>query len=292
MRFKKPRGMLLGIGFGAFVVAAVLFFLVPVICKEGFQYNGLSALMAGLNGLISFNFSNVLYLALVILFVVAFATLVIYLVLVIQKKHRIHILTWLFSLIAIFGSYVFVSMYFLADVEFNGVTGKLLDSILKTDGQMLGKILSSLALAFAVLSNVVLIVHVFVSLVAMMVTDQIEDYEEKVAAEKEQELQDKIAEYQASAPVVVAEKAAEPVVVKEVNAVDLIKEATFEERKAREDKLFKECLDSGYFTEYEEIELPDALEGFDEEPVCEISVVEEKSSIIRKSTVHVGFSHD
>ena len=291
MRFKKPRGILLGIGFGTFVVAAALFFLVPVICKEGFQYNGLTALLEGVKGLFTFNFANVLYTALVVLFVIAIAVLVMYLIMVLKKKHAIHIITWLFSLVAIFGSYVFVSMYFLADVEFNGTVGKLLDSMLKTDGQMLGKILSSVALAFAVLSNVVLIVHIFVSLVALMVTDQIEDFEEKVAAEKEEELQNKIAEYQASAPVVVAEKVAEPV-VKEVTAEDLIKEATFEERKAKEDKLFKECLDSGYFTEYEEIELPDALEGFDEEPVCEISVVEEKSSIIRKSTVHVGFSHD
>ena len=292
MRFKKPRGVLLGIGFGSFVIAAVLFFLVPVICKDGFQYNGLDVLKNGVVELVGFNFSNVLYTALVVLFVIAFAVLAIYLVLVIQKKHAIHVITWLFSLVAIFGSYVFVSMYFLANVQFNGAEGKLLDLMLKTDGQLLGKILSSLALAFAILSNVVLIVHIFVSLVAMMVTDQIEDYEEKVAAEKEEELQSKIAEYQANAPVVtVAEKAAEPVAV-EVTADQLIQEATFEERKAKEEKLFKECLDSGYFSEYEELEFPDALEGFDEEPVGELSVVEEKSSMIRKSSIHVGFTHE
>lgn len=290
MRFKKPRGILLGIGFGAFIIAAVLFFVVPLICKEGFQYNGLSAVVAGLTALISFNFSNVLYVALVVLFVVVFASLTIYLVTIIQKKNTIHVLTWLLSLLVIFGSYLFVSVYFLADVEFNGVTGKLLDSMLKTDGQMLGKILSSLALAFAIVSNVVLVVHVFVSLVAMMVTDQMEDYEKKVSEEKEKELQDKIAEYAATAPVVV-EKVVEPVAV-EVTSEQLIQEATFEERKAKEEKLFKECIDSGYFSEYEELEFPDALEGFDEEPVGELSVVEEKSSIIRKSTIHVGFSHD
>ena len=289
MRFKKPRGILLGIGFGTFVVAAALFFLVPVICKEGFQYNGLTALLEGVKGLFTFNFANVLYTALVVLFVVAVAVLVMYLVLVIKKKHAVHVITWLFSLVAIFGSYVFVSVYFLADVEFNGAVGKLLDSMLKADGQLLGKILSSVTLAFAILSNVVLIVHIFVSLVSLMVTDQIEDFEEKVAAEKEEELKNKIAEYEANAPVV-AERAG--TVVKEVTAEDLIKEATFEERKEKEDKLFKECLDSGYFCEYEEIEFPEALEGFDEEPVCEVSVVEEKSSIIRKSSVHVGFSHE
>ncbi|MBQ0008854.1 MAG: hypothetical protein KBS97_01030 [Firmicutes bacterium] len=291
MRFKKPRGVLLGIGFGAFAIAAALFFLVPVICKDGFQYNGLNALIEGVKGLFTFNFANVLYTALVVLFVIAFAVLVIYLILVIKKKHAVHIITWLFSLVAIFGSYVFVSMYFLADIEFNGAVGKLLDSMLKADGQMLGKILSSVALAFAILSNVVLIVHVFVSLVAMMVTDQIEDYEEKVAAEKEEELQSKLAEYKANAPVTVVERAAEPVAV-EVTSEQLIQEATFEERKAKEEKLFKECLDSGYFSEYEELEFPDALEGFDEEPVGELSVVEEKSSMIRKSSIHVGFTHE
>lgn len=72
----------------------------------------------------------------------------------------------------------------------------------------------------------------------------------------------------------------------------LLEFADFEERKRKEDQLFKECLDSGYFTEYEEIEFPDPIEGVEEEPVCERSVVEERTTSISKQSVHVGFTHD
>lgn len=289
MRFKKPRGVLLGIGIGAFVVAAALFFLVPVICGEVFKYNGLTAFVDGIKGLFTFNFSNVLYTAIIILMVIALAGIIMFIVTLVSKKYKKQLIAWFITLIVLFGSFVFVSSYFLADVEFNGVSGKLLDSMLKTDGQMLGKILSSVALAFAILANILLVVHMFVALVAMMVTEQIEDFEQKVEAAKDKEVKALAAELAAASPVV-AEKA--PEAVKPVTAEELIAEATDEERKEREIRLFKECVDSGYFTEYEEIEFPDPIEGATEEPVCEASVIEEKTAVIRKSSVHVGFTHE
>ncbi len=212
-----------------------------------------------------------------------------FIVTLVSKKYKKQLIAWFITLIVLFGSFVFVSSYFLADVEFNGVSGKLLDSMLKTDGQMLGKILSSVALAFAILANILLVVHMFVALVAMMVTEQIEDFEQKVEAAKDKEVKALAAELAAASPVV-AEKA--PEAVKPVTAEELIAEATDEERKEREIKLFKECVDSGYFTEYEEIEFPDPIEGATEEPVCEASVIEEKTAVIRKSSVHVGFTHE
>ena len=284
MRFKKPRGVLLGIGIGAFVVAAALFFLVPVICGEVFKYNGLTAFVDGIKGLFTFNFSNVLYTAIIILMVVALAGIIMFIITLIKKKYQKQLIAWFITLIVLFGSFVFVSSYFLADVEFNGVVGKLLDSMLKTDGQMLGKILSSVALAFAILSNILLVVHMFVALVAMMVTEQIEDFEEKVTASKDEEVKALAAE------LAIAQKAAET--VEEVTAEKLISDAENEERKQREIKLFKQCVDSGYFTEYEEIEFPDPIEGATEEPVCEASFIEEKTAVIRKSSVHVGYTHD
>lgn len=294
MRFRKPRGVLLGIGFGAFAIAAALFFLVPVILKDGLQYNSLSALLSGLKSLISFNFVDVLYTALAVLFVCAIALLIVFAVVLISKKHKKHLIDWFFSLICIFGSYVLVATYFLAnDIELTSgatkITGKLLESMLKVDGQMLGKILSSVALSFMILSNIMLVVHLFVCMVAMMVTDQIDEIEKQVESDKEKELNDKLAEL-AVMQAAVAEKSAESVAV--VTAEALISEAEFEERKERETKLFKECVDSGYFSEYEELEFPKPLDGFEEEPVCEISFVEEKSSLIRKSSVHVGFTHE
>ena len=69
---------------------------------------------------------------------------------IIDKKYKKHLFTWFFTLVAIFGSYVIISTYFLGkDIEFNGakiVSGSLLDAMMKTDGQILGKILSSVAL--------------------------------------------------------------------------------------------------------------------------------------------------
>lgn len=293
MRFKKPRGVLLGIGFGTFVVAAALFFLVPVICGAAFQYNGLNAFVDGIKGLITFNFANVLYTAIAILFVITFAVMIVFAITLISKKYKVHLITWFFTLIALFGSFVFASVFFLVDVPVNGVGGKFIESIMKVDGQMLPKILSSVVLAFVVVSNVLLIVHMFVSMVAMMVTDQISDYEAKLSAEKDAEVEAKVAEYVASIPVA-AEKAPEEVKVQ--SSEELIAECmandSFEERKAKEDKLFKECIDSGYFAEYEEFEFPDAIEGVEEEPVCEASEIEEKSAMVRRSSVHVGYSHE
>lgn len=293
MKFKKARGSLLGIGIVAIVLAAALFFLVPVIFKETFQYSGLDALGDGLTELIGFNFSNVLYTALVVLFVIAFAVMLIYAITAGQKKHGAHVFLAILSLVIVFATYVIVSTYFLGDVEFNGARGKLLDSMLKTDGEMFAKILSSLALALTVLANIVLVVHTFVSMVSMVVTEEVKNFEEKVEAEKEQEVQEKVAEMVACQPApapapVVEEKQPSP----QVEIQKMLDQSSYEERKERENKLFKEAIDSGYFTEYEEVEFPKPLEGFEEEPVCESSVVEEKSATLRASRVHVGFTHE
>ena len=73
MKFRKARGSLLGLGIATIILAVALFFLVPVIFKETFLYSGIDALGDGAIELIGFNFSNVLYTALIVLFVVVFA---------------------------------------------------------------------------------------------------------------------------------------------------------------------------------------------------------------------------
>lgn len=293
MKFKKPRGVLLGIGFGAFVVAAVLFFLVPVILAD-FQYNSMEAVMGGLKGLISFNFVNVLYTALFILFVLAIAVVVIYAVMAVQKKHKIHLLVALLSLIFVFGSYLVVSIYFLgSDINFGGKatdsTNSLLSLMLASENA-LGKILSSLVLAFAGVSNVMLIVHMFVALVSMTVTEEVKAFEEKCEEETKKAIEEKTAELVASQPAQEAVPAEAGPVFGTILAPEV--EADFEERKRKEMALFKSAIDSGYFTEYEELEFPEPLEGVEEEPVCEASIVEEKTAFISKSSIHVGYTHD
>ena len=293
MKFKKPRGVLLGIGIGSFVVAAVLFFLVPVIVAE-FQYNAGSAIVEGLKGLTSFNFANVLYMALFILFVLAFAVIVLYAVSAVQKKHKIHLLVSIISLILVFGTYLIVSIYFLANnVAFGDKTSDSTNSLISlmlVSENVLGKILSSLVLVFAGISNVALIVHIFVALVSMVVTEEVNAFEEKCEEEAKRAIEEKTAE------LVLAEEAAEKVSSEAapVAAPSLEPEieADLEEHKRKEMQLFKECIDSGYFTEYEEIELPEPLEGVDEEPVYEATTVEEKTAFISKQSVHVGFTHD
>ena len=298
MKFKKPRGVLLGLGFGAFVVAAVLFFLIPVIFAD-FQYNGLAAVKSGLLGLVSFNFSNVLYVAMFVLFILAFAIMIVYMVSAVQKKHKIHLLIALLSLVFVFGSYLLVSIFFLgSDIELalNGVskttnsTSSLLSLMLVSEN-LVAKILSSVVLAFAILSNVLLVVHMFVVLVSMSVTEQVKELETKVEEETKKAIEEKTAELVASQPAV-AEAAPQEAQQQFATILAPEVEADLEERKRKEMALFKECIDSGYFTEYEELEFPDPIEGVEEEPVYEASVVEEKSAFVRKSTVHVGFTHD
>ena len=298
MKFKKPRGLLLGLGFGAFVVAAVLFFLIPVIFAD-FQYNGLAAVKSGLLGLVSFNFSNVLYVAMFVLFILAFAIMIVYMVSAVQKKHKIHLLIALLSLVFVFGSYLVVSIFFLgSDIELvlNGVskttnsTSSLLSLMLVSEN-LVAKILSSVVLAFAILSNVLLVVHMFVVLVSMSVTEQVKELETKVEEETKKAIEEKTAELVASQPAV-AEAASQEAQQQFATILAPEVEADLEERKRKEMALFKECIDSGYFTEYEELEFPDPIEGVEEEPVYEASVVEEKSAFVRKSTVHVGFTHD
>lgn len=286
MKFRKPRGVLLGLGLGSFVIGALLFFLVPVICREGFSYSGLNAFVEGVKVLFTFNFANVLYTALFILLVIAIAGIIMYVVMAISKKFKLHILFAVLTLVFIFGSYFLVSSYFLADVEFNGVSGKLLSSMLQADGQMLGKILSSVALAFIILSNVLLIVHMFVVMISMTVTKQIEDFEEKVNDQCKKAIEN------AQKEVAVEEHVAETVCVQAVNNLDNVIDTDLEERKEREMRFFKECIETGYFSEYEEIELPEALEGVTEEPVYESSDVEEKNAFVFKNSVHVGYTHD
>ena len=298
MKFKKPRGVLLGLGFGAFVVAAVLFFLIPVIFAD-FQYNGLAAVKSGLLGLVSFNFSNVLYVAMFVLFILAFAIMIVYMVSAVQKKHKIHLLIALLSLVFVFGSYLVVSIFFLgSDIELvlSGVskttnsTSSLLSLMLVSEN-LVAKILSSVVLAFAILSNVLLVVHMFVVLVSMSVTEQVKELETKVEEETKKAIEEKTAELVASQPAV-ADAAPQEAQQQFATILAPEVEADLEERKRKEMALFKECIDSGYFTEYEELEFPDPIEGVKEEPVYEASVVEEKSAFVRKSTVHVGFTHD
>ena len=293
MKFKKPRGLLLGIGIGSFVIAAVLFFLVPVIVAD-FQYDGMSAIVEGLKGLASFNFANVLYAALFILFVLVLALVALYAVSAIQKKHKIHLLIAIISLILVFGTYLIVSIYFLAgNVAFGGKTSDSTNSLISlmlVSENVLGKILSSLVLVFTGIANVALIVHLFVALVSMVVTEEVNAFEEKCEEETKKAIEEKTAE------LVVAEEAAAKALseAESVAATVLAPEveADLEERKRKEMALFKECIDSGYFTEYEEIELPEPLEGVDEEPVYEATTVEEKTAFVSKQSVHVGFTHN
>lgn len=293
MKFKKPRGVLLGIGIGSFVVAAVLFFLVPVIVAE-FQYNAGSAIVEGLKGLTAFNFANVLYMALFILFVLAFAIIVLYAVSAVQKKHKIHLLVSIISLILVFGTYLIVSIYFLANnVAFGDKTSDSTNSLISlmlVSENVLGKILSSLVLVFTGISNVALIVHIFVALVSMVVTEEVNAFEEKCEEEAKKAIEEKTAELVLAEEA--AEKASSEAAPVAAPSLEPEIEADLEERKRKEMQLFKECIDSGYFTEYEEIELPEPLEGVDEEPVYEATTVEEKTAFISKQSVHVGFTHD
>ena len=112
MKFKKPRGVLLSLGICLFAIAAALFFVVPMICGEGFQYNGVSIVIESLKALITFNFANVVYTAIAVLFVIAVAAMIAYLITICAKKYGKHFFSWLITFILVLGSYIFVSIFF------------------------------------------------------------------------------------------------------------------------------------------------------------------------------------
>lgn len=292
MKFRKPRGVLFGLGLGLLVVAAALFYFIPTIAGAGFAYNGLEALVGGLQALITLQFNEAVYLTLFILLCVVLAGFVTSIVVLIQKKRKVHLISLIVAFIFVVVSYILLSIYTLADVNFNGASGRLLSLIVATEGQALGKALTGAVLALTVISNVLLVVHEFTVMYSAIVTDEVNKLEkstQEANAAAEQAKEEAEAKAQEAEEAIAKANAMEPVVIeKEIDPSEGL-----EERKEKEEAFFKECLETGYFDEYHEVELVsdlvDAPES-DEELVVEEVLLEEESSLITSRNIHVGYN--
>ena len=182
MKFKKPRIILFVVSTVLFAVSAALFFLIPVICKEGFAYNAGTAALEGLKGIFSFRFSNAAYVGIFVLFCLVVAGCIAWLATLIAKKRFAHIPLWILVLVMLFGLVVLTSTYFLADVEFNSVSGKLLVSIFGTPEQILGKFLTAAILVCAIVSAIFLGIYIFADSFAVQVTKEMNNFIDKEEA--------------------------------------------------------------------------------------------------------------
>lgn len=283
MKFKKPRIVLFVVSTVLFAVSAVLFFLIPVICKDGFAYNAGTAALEGLKGIFSFRFSNAAYVGIFVLFCLVVAGCIAWLATLIAKKRYAHIPVWILVLVMLFGLVVLTSTYFLADVEFNSVQGKLLVSIFGTPEQILGKFLTATILVCALVSAIFLGIYIFADSFAVQVTKEMDNFVDKDEAAAAVEAAK--AEALAVCAKYGAERAAEAL------AVAKTEEDDFEARKAREEAFLQSCVDTGYFEIYDEYEFNNPVEGFEDEegePICECINIEEQSALIRKKYVAVA----
>lgn len=273
MKFRKPRIVLFGIGLGLFVVSAVLFFLVPVICKDVLTYSAVDSFVRGLSGLVSFNFSNATYTALFILACIAIAGTITYCVTTVVKKHASHIVFGLVSLIVLIGTVSFLSSYFNSNATIGGITDKLVFTIFRATDSVLGKFLTAIVLVTGILSAIFIVSFMFIDSFSAVLTEQVNDLEKKIADANEAAA---IAEKQYA-------EAIAPVPPFDPND-------GIEDRKAKEMALFKSCVETGYFDEYEELEFDKPIEGLTEEPVCEGDEIEERSAFITSSSIHVDYA--
>lgn len=243
MKLRKTRGILLTLGIGMVAIGAVLFFLIPFIAGKGFEYTGLDAVIAGAMGYLTLDFNNTLYTLLFSLTVASVLCLLWYLIIICLKKKGFHTFGMFTVLIVFLVIQVLLSAYFLVDVNFNGVDCKLFKAITELDGFMLPKILSILVLCCLYLGLMFLTLYVFIDISTMIFGQKVETVEFKT--EKEEVV---------------------------------VEDEEFDDRKAREERLFAESIATGDYSEYIEIELEKPLEGYTEEPVFEATEIEEISA--------------
>lgn len=241
MKLRKTKGILLTIGIGMAAIGIALFFLVPLIAGKGFEYTGLDAFVAGAKSLFAFDFNNTIYTLIFSLTVTTVICLIWYLVIIISKKEGKHVFGMVGVLIVFLLIQILLSTYFIADVNFNDAKCKLFKAITEIDGSMLPKILSILVLCFLYLSIMFITLYVFIDISTIIFGQKVETVEAPSVGEE---------------------------------SVD----DDYDDRKAREERLFAECIATGEYSEYIEIELENPLEGYSEEPVFEATEIDEISA--------------
>ena len=252
MKLTKLKSVLLVIGFGTLILGAVLFFVTPLLAGSGFEYIALEVFLAGCKTLISFDFANTAYLLLVTFVGVTLICAIVWAIVLAAKKKGKSFIAWFFVVVGVLALELIVACYFVPQVRFNAEEGKLFKMIMECEGQLLGRTLSMVAIALFYLSLMFLTLFAFMG----VSTSVLGDLEPARATNFEEEQVDD----------------------------------DYDDRKAREEAFFKQCVDSGEFTVYEEYELDKPLKGYKEEPVFEETQVEEETKVTNR-TSYVKVTH-
>lgn len=253
MKLKKIEGIMLVVGFGALLLGLTLFFVIPLLVGAGgFEYVGIDVFLAGCKSVFSFNFNKTVYTLLLVIGVVTLLCVIAWAIIIGVNKHKKHYIPLVFVFIAMALLVLMLFSYFVAESTFNGKSGVLFNSIMNVEGQLTGKLLSMLVLACLHISLMFLTLYAFLDIATLILGDK------KVE------------------PAVITESIANELPVDPMEG--------FDDRKAREEALFKSCIETGDFTQYDELEFAEPLEEYKEEPVFEEVEVEEESKVIKRTT--------
>lgn len=252
MKLRKIESILLAVGFGALLLGAVLFMVIPLLVTSGFDYSGIKALVEGIKSIVSFDFNNTVYTLLFVVLVVTIIVGAAWATVIGVKKRRIHAVAMSFTLLGTIIIEFFLMAYLVAKVRFNGAEGQLFGSIMNLEGNLLGKLLSMLVLGFLYVSLMFLTLYGFIDIATMVLGEQVQEGFTQIIKER-------IIQGLPESPI-----------------------EGYEDRKAREEAFFKACIETGEFTQYDEIDLGAPLEGYTEEPVFESAEVEEETKIIKR----------
>ena len=258
MKIKKIKAALLSVGLCTIILALALFIIIPFICGSGFEYAGFSALGAGIASLFAFDFENTMYTLLFAFLVITVICAIIWGSIIGAKKQKKNFAAFAFVVLFVLVMDFLMATFFLAKVSFNGAEGKLFDSMMATDGQVLGKALSMSVLALAYISLMFLTLFAFIDIFTLMLGNRIN----RIFEEPKEQV----------------------VIAKEVDPT-----VGLDDRIKREEAFFEECVNSGEFERFDELEFEEPLEGFTEEPVIEDVTIEEETNVItRRNFVKVA----
>lgn len=254
MKLKKIEGIMLVVGFGALLLGLTLFFVIPLLVGAGgFEYVGIDVFLAGVKSVFSFDFNKTVYTLLLVLTIVTVLCVIVWAIIVGVNKHKKHYIPMVFVFIAMLLLFALLFSYFIPEIMFNGESGVLFNSIMNVEGQLTGKLLSMLVLACLHISLMFLTLYAFLDIATLILGNRAK---QSLAPTQE--------------------------TIKEALPLDPLE--GYDDRKAREEAFFKSCIETGEFTQYDEIDLGAPLEGYTEEPVFESVEVEEESKIIKRTT--------
>lgn len=285
MKVKKIEGILLGLGLGFAVVGIALFFIVPLIAGANFQYNSIGILTSVFKKFAGFDFKTLSFIVMFVVLCVIVIFDLVWIIGICVRRKPLHLISALGMLIAGVIVLVFLSAYVLVETKIvdGGETGKLITLIIKSDGR-LGKSLSVLAMSLIHGSVICLGLFSFIDLFEVYKSEDIKKVEEAPVSE-EAPVEEAAAPIE-EAPIreVVNETVAEEVVLVQENPLDGL-----EDRKAREEAFYDSCLATGEFEEYDEVELDNPIQSYEDEPVFELTEVEEEDEkILRHNYVQVS----